>query len=195
MPSEEKVKAHYDEHVQDFQKPEMVRARHILVSTQGANDEAAMAEKKAKAEGIRGELIAEEGKNFAEVCTKEKSDDPGSGSQGGDLGEFGRGQMVPEFEAAAFSQEIGAIGELVKTDFGYHIIQVQERTEPRKMGYDEVKEQISKELQNDEKGDKFRSYVKALQDKAKIVRRRRGSGGSNSGRGDSGRGDSCAVNR
>lgn len=166
-PTEEKVKAYYDENVEKFKKPETVKARHILVSTEGISDDAGLAEKKAKAESIRGELIAQEGKNFAEVA-KEKSDGP-SNVRGGDLGEFGRGQMVPEFDEAAFSQAVGAIGEPVKTNFGYHIIQVQERSEARQMGYDEVKEHISKGMHEEGKTEKFRGYVKELKDKAKIV--------------------------
>lgn len=167
-PTEEAVKKYYDENVEKFKKPEMVQARHILVSTEGVSDEAGLAEKKAKADSIRGELVAKEGKNFAEVA-KEKSDGP-SGSRGGDLGEFGRGQMVPEFEQAAFSQEVGAIGEPVKTNFGYHVIQVQGRTEAQQMGYDDVKEQISKGMQDEEKGKMFRGYVEGLKEKAEIVR-------------------------
>jgi peptidyl-prolyl cis-trans isomerase D len=88
---------------------EQVWARHILVETE------------AEAQAIYKELQA--GADFAQVA-KEKSKDTGSGSNGGDLGWFGKGQMVPEFETAAFSLKIGEISQPVKSQFGYHIIQV-----------------------------------------------------------------------
>ena len=108
---------------------EQVKARHILIAFKGSpaaregkdlTDEQA----KAKAEEIRKKLVG--GADFAELAKKE-SDDVGSGGRGGDLGAFGRGQMVPEFDKAAFEAKIGEITPVVKTQFGYHVIQVQER--------------------------------------------------------------------
>ncbi|MFZ5885816.1 MAG: peptidylprolyl isomerase [Chloroflexota bacterium] len=93
---------------------EQVWARHILVDTES--------------EAVAIVQLLKNGSDFARLA-KEFSKDTGSGAQGGDLGWFGRGVMVPEFENAAFSQPIGEIGEPVKTQFGYHIIQVLDRRE------------------------------------------------------------------
>ncbi len=100
---------------------EAVKASHILVRATPEND----AEAKAKADEIYNELM--NGADFAEVA-KEKSEDPGSGANGGDLGWFGRGQMVPEFERACFEGRVGVIQKPVKTNFGYHIIKVEDKT-------------------------------------------------------------------
>ena len=106
---------------------EQVRASHILVKTgEGKSDEAAKKEidaLHAQLKGLSGEALA---KKFAELA-KEKSDCP-SGAQGGDLGAFGHGQMVPEFDKAAFEQEIGKVYDPVKSSFGWHLILVNEKT-------------------------------------------------------------------
>jgi parvulin-like peptidyl-prolyl isomerase len=100
-----------------------VRARHILVKAAQNDGDAARAESKRVAEQIRKQLI--DGAGFADMAAKH-SDCP-SKQKGGDLGSFGRGQMVKPFEDAAFSQKENAIGPVVETQFGYHIIQVIER--------------------------------------------------------------------
>ncbi|HXI11850.1 MAG TPA: peptidylprolyl isomerase [Thermoanaerobaculia bacterium] len=133
----------YDDRKATF---EQSKARHILIAFTGSR--AAQPSKpkltedqaKAKAEEIRTKLVA--GADFAETAKKE-SDDTGSGARGGDLGTFSRGQMVPEFEKASFEGKVGEIGPVVRTEFGYHIIQVQERkTSP----LTEVRAQLEKEL-------------------------------------------------
>lgn len=91
-----------------------IRASHILVSNQGKDDETA----KAEIEAVRTRIA--DGDDFAAVA-EEVSDCP-SGRQGGDLGMFGRGMMVPEFETAAFDLEVGGLSDVVETDFGYHVI-------------------------------------------------------------------------
>ncbi|MEO6260639.1 MAG: peptidylprolyl isomerase [Thermoanaerobaculia bacterium] len=108
---------------------EQVKARHILIAFKGSaaaqpgKKELTDAEAKAKADEIRKKLVA--GADFAELAKKE-SDDTGSGTRGGDLGSFGHAQMVEEFEKAAFAAKAGEITPVVKTQYGYHIIQVQE---------------------------------------------------------------------
>ena len=107
---------------------EQVKARHILIAPKGSpaaqtgKKELTDEEAKAKAEDIRKQLLA--GANFDELAKKE-SDDTGSGARGGDLGSFGHGQMVPEFETAAFNAKVGEVTPVVKTQFGYHIIKVE----------------------------------------------------------------------
>jgi peptidyl-prolyl cis-trans isomerase C len=123
--SEDDVKKGYDANKKDY---EQVHARHILIAfkgspaAQGGKKELTDAEAKAKAESIRKQLVA--GADFAELAKKE-SDDTGSGGRGGDLGTFGHGQMVPEFEQAAFEAKAGEISPIVRTQYGYHIIKVE----------------------------------------------------------------------
>lgn len=124
--SDEDLKKQYEA---DKKSYEQVKAKHILIAFKGSP--AAQASKpelteeqaKAKADALRKQILA--GTSFEDVAKKE-SDDVGSGANGGELGEFGRGQMVPEFEQAAFASKAGAITEPVRTQFGYHIIKVEE---------------------------------------------------------------------
>jgi peptidyl-prolyl cis-trans isomerase C len=109
---------------------EQVKARHVLIAFKGSpaaqegKPELTEEQAKAKAEDLRKQIV--EGKaKFEDVASKE-SDDLGSGSRGGDLGEFTRGQMVPEFEKAAFEAKVGDVTPVVRTQFGYHIIKVEE---------------------------------------------------------------------
>ena len=126
---------------------ETVDARHILIAFKGspaAKPETELTEEqaKAKAESIKAKIVA--GADFAELA-KTDSDDTFSGKEGGSLGAFGRGQMVPEFEQAAFSNEVGKVGEVVKTQFGYHVIEVTRRGAPP---IDEVREQLAEEIRS-----------------------------------------------
>ena len=119
--TDEAVAAFYAENNDQFKQPESVQASHILVKVEKDADEATKAAKKAEIEGYRQQIIA--GTNTFEKIAGEHSDCP-SGKKGGDLGTFGHGQMVPEFEKAAFEQEISAIGPVIETQFGYHIVKV-----------------------------------------------------------------------
>jgi peptidyl-prolyl cis-trans isomerase C len=107
---------------------EQVKARHILIAPKGSaaaqpgKKELTDAEAKTKAEDLRKQIVG--GASFDELAKKE-SDDVGSGARGGDLGSFSRGQMVPEFEQAAFNAKVGDVTPVVKTQFGYHIIKVE----------------------------------------------------------------------
>lgn len=107
---------------------EQVKARHILIAPKGSaaaqpgKKELTDDEAKAKADDLRKQIVG--GASFDELAKKE-SDDVGSGARGGDLGSFSRGQMVPEFEQAAFNAKVGDVTPVVKTQFGYHIIKVE----------------------------------------------------------------------
>jgi parvulin-like peptidyl-prolyl isomerase len=115
----------YDENKNSY---EQVKARHILIAFKGSpaaqqgKPELTEEQAKAKAEEIRNKIVG--GASFEELAKKE-SDDTGSGAEGGELGEFGRGQMVPEFEKAAFEAKAGEVTPVVRTQFGYHIIKVE----------------------------------------------------------------------
>ncbi len=166
-PAEAEVKKYFDEHPEEFDQKASVDAAHILISTQGITDAAQLAAKEKIAKELRAEIVSKKGENFAEMAGLH-SDCP-SKAQGGDLGEFEKGQMVPEFETAAFAQEIGAIGDLVKTDFGYHIIKVNGKKEAKALEFAEVKEGLSEDLYEQAKSEKMGGYVEGLREKAKIV--------------------------
>jgi len=125
--SDADLKKLYDASAKDY---EQVKASHILIAFKGSpaaqpgKPELTEEQAKAKAEDIRKQLVA--GADFAEMAKKE-SDDTGSGSRGGDLGEFGHGQMVPEFEQAAFAAKPGDITPVVRTQYGYHILKVESK--------------------------------------------------------------------
>ena len=129
----------YKQNTQQYSAPEQVRASHILLKTEG-QDEAAV---RAKAEALLAKARA--GADFAQLAT-EFSEDEGSKDRGGDLDYFGRGRMVPEFEQVAFSLEPGAISDLVKTNFGFHIIKVVDKKPASTRPFSEVQTQIVEQL-------------------------------------------------
>lgn len=165
-PAEADVKKYFDEHPEEFEQKASVDAAHILISTQGIEDPAQLAAKEKIAKELREEIVSKKGENFAEMAGLH-SDCP-SKAQGGDLGEFEKGQMVPEFEKAAFAQEVGVIGECVKTDFGYHIIKVNGKKDAKALAFAEVKEDLTKTLLDQAKSEKMSTYISGLQEKAQI---------------------------
>ena len=120
--SQPEIQAYYNAHQAEYNQPEQSRSRHILIKYPGGAAKSD-AEAKAKAENLLKQIKA--GGDFAALA-KANSEDPGSGAAGGELGFAKRGTMVPEFDSAIFSQKIGDT-TLVHTQFGYHIIQVEER--------------------------------------------------------------------
>ncbi|QLI81784.1 peptidylprolyl isomerase [Chitinibacter fontanus] len=155
--------AFYDNNPESFVRGESAVASHILFPL-GEGLAASLA--KSKAEGVLAEVQANP-ERFAALAS-EHSTCP-SGKQGGNLGQFGRGQMVPEFEAAVFSTEAGQITPaLVETQFGYHIIQVNERSNGDKVSFEEVKERLQAFL-TDMAGRKLmHDYLAKLVSEAKI---------------------------
>lgn len=129
--TEDEVSSYYNENGNQFSKGETVNAKHILVAEE------------EKCSEILESIVS--GKTEFEAAAKEFSTCP-SGAKGGDLGEFGRGQMVPEFEQAAFEAEIGHVVGPVKTQFGYHLIKVEKRTEAQVLPFDQVKDKIKMNL-------------------------------------------------
>lgn len=161
--TEAEITEFYTNSLSQFQSGESAQARHILLKCDGTN-ETVRAEKKAEIEGYRKQLL--EGGDF-EALAKEHSDCP-SGQKGGDLGTFERGQMVKPFEDAAFSQEINAVGPVVETKFGYHIIQVLARNEASTKSLSEVHDDIKKYLGEKGKQAKIESYVESLKKEADV---------------------------
>lgn len=135
---------YFEEHKSEY---EQVKGRHILIRMKGSpspltpnKKELTEEEALAKAQEIRKKLIA--GEDFG-MLAKTESDDTGSGANGGDLGFFKRGQMVPPFEQAAYSLPVGQISEPVKSQFGYHLIKIDQKDTKT---FDEVREEIEKKL-------------------------------------------------
>lgn len=156
----------YKKNLDKFKRPESVHARHILVAVASGDTAKTKAEKKTKAEGLRKQLVS--GADFAELA--KKSSDCPSNKSGGDLGTFSRGQMVKPFEDAAFSQEKNAIGPVVETEFGFHIIQVLERQGPQVVKLEgETKKQIRTVLENQKQQEAFDSLIKKLKASANIT--------------------------
>ena len=161
--SDEEMKKYYEEHKKDYYKDE-VKASHILVSTKDKNGKPLSDEKKKEAKKKAEDLLkrAKSGEEFSELA-KENSDDPGSAAQGGDLGYFSKGMMVPEFEKAAFNLKPGEISDIVESSFGYHIIKVTDKVNEQ-TPYDDVKDSIKTILLNE----KFTEQVTKLTKEAKI---------------------------
>ena len=160
------VKSFYEKNPEQFKRPETVSARHILIKTEATDDDAKKAAAKKKAEGVRERLL--KGEDFAKVCA-EVTDDPGSKSTGGLYENFPRGQMVPQFDSAAFTQKPGEIGPLVETQFGFHIIKVEKHNEAGKVDFAEVKEKLQMFLENQKKQEAAQKFIKTLRDAAKVT--------------------------
>ena len=160
--TEADAKEYYTANLERFKKPETVAASHILIKFEGTETDAEKAEMKAKLEQIRADIVA--GNTTFEGAAKEHSGCP-SGTQGGSLGTFGKGQMVPQFEVAAFSQEINEVGDVIETDFGYHIIKVSEHQEEGVVSFEEAKEQLMDGLGAQKKQ---QTVIQGLRDSATI---------------------------
>ena len=164
-PTDKEITRFYQKNKDKFTVPESVHVRHILVAKAAGDDEKIKAEKRAKAENLRKQVLA--GADFAEVA-KTDSDCPSKNS-GGDLGVFSRGEMVKPFENAAFSQEKNAIGPVVETDFGFHIIHVLDHISSKTMALDDAtKAKIASFLYQQKQQESFEALVKKLKAKAKI---------------------------
>jgi peptidyl-prolyl cis-trans isomerase C len=130
--SEEKVRAFYDKEIANQPVPEEVRARHILIASE------------AEAKDVLARL--DKGEDFIALA-KDVSTGP-SGKDGGDLGYFGPGRMVPEFNDVVFQLKKGQISEPVKTQFGWHIIKVEDRRTPPAPKFEDIEQQIASQLMN-----------------------------------------------
>ena len=137
-PNQQAVQQYYNEHVADYSVPEQAKSRHILISVPPNADAKTDAAAKAKAEMVLKQLQA--GGDWSKLA-KQYSDDPGSKDMGGELGFAQRGKMVPAFDNAIFTQKIGDIA-MVKTNFGYHIVQVEERQQAHTQPLTEVQATI-----------------------------------------------------
>jgi len=151
--SDEDAKKYYEANKDKFKEPEKANVSHILV-----DNEAAAKDILAKLKG---------GADFAALA-KEKSKDA-SKDKGGELGFIAKGQTVPEFEQAAFALQPGQISDVIKTQFGYHIIKVTERQPEKIMAYDDIKDQLKQMMLSGKQKERFDMLLKDLKDKNKVV--------------------------
>lgn len=148
--TEEELKTFYDQNQQQFKKGETVNAKHILTDSE------------EKCHDILEEIV--KGEKTFEDAAKEFSTCP-SKERGGDLGEFGKGQMVKEFEDAAFAAEIGHVVGPVKTQFGYHLIKVEKKNEAIVASLEEVKETIRRTLLQQKQNEAYNTKVEEMKKK------------------------------
>jgi peptidyl-prolyl cis-trans isomerase D len=155
----QQVEQYYQGHQKDFQVPEEVKVRHILIKVPDKADAKTDAAAKEKAEALLKQIKG--GADFAALA-KANSDDPGSKEQGGELGMIQRGVTVPPFEKAAFSLQPGQISDVIKTQFGYHILKVEEKQTAHLKPLDEVKPQIVATLTRQAEADQQAAFAQQL---------------------------------
>jgi peptidyl-prolyl cis-trans isomerase C len=155
----------YKSNPERFKQGERVRASHILVAVPQGADAATKDKARAKAESLLKKIKA--GEDFAALA-KANSEDPGSAIQGGDLGYFQPGQMVPEFNEVAFKLAPGAVSDLVESQFGFHIIKVADKQVARTVPLDEVRAQLSQYLETQNRQRETAAFVAALRAKSKV---------------------------
>ncbi len=167
--TDDEVKKFYEDNPSRFEEPEMVRVSHILLATmdQATRQPLPTERREAKRKQIDDLLKrAKDGEDFAKLA-KEYSEDPGSKERDGEYN-FTRGQMVPEFEAAAFSLGVGQISEVVTTQFGYHIIKLLEKTPAKKVPFDKVSEQLKDGLRQQAIQKQLPDYFKKRRETEKV---------------------------
>jgi peptidyl-prolyl cis-trans isomerase D len=167
--TDQDLQAYYDQHREEFRVPEQVKVSHILIKTPlsaapGKEDDKAIADARAKAEGVLKEVKA--GGDFAKLAEK-NSDDPGSAKNGGELGWIGRGRTVPEFEKAAFSLGKGQTSDLIKSSYGFHIIRVEDKQEAHLKSLAEVKSEIEEKVKQQKTTQATESAANALLSQAR----------------------------
>ncbi len=162
QPTQQEIQAYYNAHQSEYSTPEQARSRHILIKVNPGADAKTDAAAKAKAESILKQIQG--GANFAELA-KKYSDDPGSKDTGGELGFAQRGRMVPEFDNAIFTQKIGDT-KIIKTQYGYHIVQVEERQAAHTQQLNEVLPTIQATLIREKSAAAQENYARALTSEA-----------------------------
>lgn len=154
--TEEEAKRYYEANKSEFEEPERVSAKHILMATED------------ELEALRNKIVA--GEITFEAAARENSTCP-SKAQDGNLGEFSRGMMVPEFEEVAFTVAPGEVSEIVKTQFGFHLIKVEEKIEGGTSSFEDVKEAIINKLTVEAQQEKYVGLLSELEAKYSVERK------------------------
>ncbi|MBV8897210.1 MAG: peptidylprolyl isomerase [Acidobacteriaceae bacterium] len=155
--SDAQLHQQYQDNIDSYRTPERVKVRHILIKTQG-KPKPDVPKLKAKADDILNQL--HHGGDFAELA-KKNSEDPGSGEKGGELGWIVKGQTVPNFEKTAFGLKPGELSGVVETEYGYHILQLEDKQAAHTQNFDEVKPQLLAEAQKQAAGELLKKAVDA----------------------------------
>jgi peptidyl-prolyl cis-trans isomerase C len=161
----EEVQTFYNQNPQMFQRPDMVRARHIMMRIGQGADQAEKDAAKARVETARKRVVA--GEDFAAVA-REVSEDR-TAANGGDLGFFAQDSMVPALANVAFALDVGKISGVVETQFGYHVVKVEEKRPASTVSFDEAKEPLEQMLRENKAGEKAAEVIAALTEAATIV--------------------------
>lgn len=162
-PTEADIRVYFEEHKDEFETGERVLAQHILISPDGET-ETSKTEARAKIESIRQRVA--DGADFADEASAHSMCP--SGKEGGGLGWFGRGMMVPEFDKVAFDMEKGAVSDVIETQFGYHIIYKTDHEPGGTADFDQAHDKIRDLLRHERRGAAMNAYVEELKAKAQI---------------------------
>jgi peptidyl-prolyl cis-trans isomerase C len=168
--TDEDAKDYYTKHPADFEQPELVHCRHILLmtidpATRSSLTTNTVAAKRKQIEDLRKRVLA--GEDFAALA-KQYSEDPGSKENGGELPEFPRGQMVPEFESAAFALGTNQVSDIVTSQFGFHIIKLLDKTPAKKVDYATAATDIKDGLARQKIGKLAPDFVKKLRTDSQV---------------------------
>ena len=159
------VETFFNERKDTYVQEEAVHARHVLIKV--APDASPEVEQKTKERANAVLAKAKKGEDFSKLAAQHSEDS--TKDNGGDLGYFGRGRMVKPFEEAAFALKAGQISDLVRSQFGYHIIKVEARKEAKRLSFTEAKEWVEKDLTREKARARYGEYVGGLREKAKIT--------------------------
>jgi peptidyl-prolyl cis-trans isomerase C len=162
--TEEQVREFYQKNPDKFAQEESVRASHILIKAAESADEASKKKARAQIDAVLKQVKS--GADFAKLAQQHSQD--GSAAQGGDLGFFSRGRMVPPFEQAAFALKPGEVSDVVTTQFGYHIIKMTEKRPPSMVPIEKVSDRIRQYLEQQKKQERARAFIDGVKSKAKI---------------------------
>ncbi len=160
--TEREIQEYYLKHKKDYTLPERIQARHILIRFPEKGDPEAEKAALKKIQEIRKKIL--EGADFGEMARK-YSEDPGTKDQGGDLGLFARGQMIPEFEEAVFKLKVGELSAPIKTRFGYHLVKVEAKVPAQVEPYAKVKEKVKADLLEAKKAKRIAELLAKLRQK------------------------------
>ena len=163
-PTEAEMEAHFAEHAVEYTLPERALAQHILIRP-GSESEADRAVARSRLEELRRKLA--DGASFADVAAAH-SECPSGRKSGGSLGWFSRGMMVKAFDDAVFSMSVGALSEVVETDFGFHLIYKAGHEPGGPAAYEDVSDKIREFLRHVKRGEAVSAHVKELAEKAVI---------------------------
>lgn len=158
--TDERLKKYYDKNKEKYTMPEQVKARHILIKVPFGGT----MEEKAKAREKIGNILdwLKKGEKF-ETLAEQYSEDNTSNKRGGDLGYFQRGRMPKAFDDMAFSLKPGQISDIIETDYGYHIIKVEDRRDAKTKGFDEVKAQIKDQLTEELTRSSIEDFIRKIE--------------------------------